>query len=199
MMELKNFWCRYWVAENAAFDFDYVGPWWVTPVEEPVYDEELAAICFAIRAENPDVVEKWFRDKFDEGDVRQRVYIHEMDEDWIPFNEDYSRSDWMVWPYRYVSLDRLPGLMIGDTEIEVRNGELKISEAFIPAESFERDEFGVGDTVTFPDPTQGGLPVKCIVEEIAGAAVKLVPVDEDSVEWVQVVVSKDWISKYVEQ
>lgn len=198
-MELKNFWGRYWVSEEEAFNFGYVGPWWVTPVEEPVHEEDLAAICFAIRAENHEVVEEWFRNRFDEGDVRQKVFLHEMDEDWIPFNEDYPRSDWMVWPYRYVSLDRLPGLMIGETEVEVRNGELTISEAFVPAETFERDEFGVGDTVTFPDPTQGGLPVKCIVEEIAGAAVKLTPVDGESTEWDQVVAVKEMVSKYEEQ
>jgi len=198
-MELKNFWCRYWVAENAAFDFDYVGPWWVTPVEESVYDEELAAICFAIRAANPDVIEKWFRDKFDEGDVRQRVYIHEMDEDWVPFNEDYPRVDCMVWPYLYVEVDgEFPSFPFGDTEVRFVEGELETSSARPSSEIFEDIDFGVGDLVIFHDRLQGGLPVKCLVEEIAGFAVKLVPVDEDSVEWVQVVVSKEWISKYVE-
>jgi hypothetical protein len=199
-MELKNFWCRYWVSEEGAPNFGYVGPWWITSVEQPVLDEDVAGICFAIRAENQEAVDEWFRDKFDEGDVRQKVYIHEMEQEWIPFNEDYPKSDWMVWPYRYVSLDKgFPGLYIGDTEVEVNSGELKISEAFIPAEPVYGSEFGVGDTVMFVDPTQGGIPVKCIVGEIAGAAVKLIPVDGESAEWDQVVAIKEMVSKYEEQ
>jgi hypothetical protein len=105
-IEMKNFWCRYLVLEEEAINFSYVGPWWITPVELIFQRDDVVGVCFAIRAKSSEGVDSWFRDHFDEGSVRQKIYIHEVEDNWVPFNEDFPREDWMVWPYRCVEDNR---------------------------------------------------------------------------------------------
>lgn len=98
---MKNFWCRYLVDEIDATNFAYVGPWW-TYLYLDCRIGDVVVICFAIRAKTPEGVNSWFKDHFYEDGVVQKIHIREMEEGWVPFNEDFPREDWMVWPYRCV-------------------------------------------------------------------------------------------------
>lgn len=62
----------------------------------------------------------------------------------------------------------------------------------------EDEEFEVGETVIFYDPTQEFFPYKCKVLAMRGQAIKLKPVAGEEIEWEEVITLKDMVSKYEE-
>lgn len=184
-MELKNFWVTFSIPDCLIDDFDYNGPWWCSEGEK-----EDVEVFFAIRAGSVLAVKEWLTGMFDEGTNFGTVTIDEQDEDWIPFTEEFKRRDCMVWPYRYAGTAEME-LSVCGTKIEIGDGEIEMGLGDPSADQI----YYPGETVLFKDMTQDGEVVRCKIEEVAGAAVKIVPLDEET-PWAEAVVASEMVSKY---
>ncbi len=95
---MTNYWLSWWHTQDlSAFELNW--PWWVSGYRDGGDEQDDAAICAAVQADDEDAAKGIVIAAYDvrPDDVEWR-FVSERPADWSPFCDRFPKADWMAFP-----------------------------------------------------------------------------------------------------
>jgi len=100
----QPYWVSWWEPWELYFAFEWHGPWWVSGERDvstslnQILPVDLS-ICAAVMAESEDQARSKITNAHDNPVELEWRFVTAKPADWSPFNDRFTRRDWMNWPW----------------------------------------------------------------------------------------------------